>query len=128
MLQAVLNTQVYMGGSPFDDAGYDTYQLHGWAVNAELTSLVFLRDKGDAAQIKLEFYDRDAEAADAMLLHTMVVDFHARLVLEEPIRLVGAKNDRIYLRLIALDGEEQNHCKIVFTGKKLGDEQSIAQT
>lgn len=119
MIQSVLNTQTYLSGAPFDKKGDDTYVLAGWAEDAVLSRLIFARDQGDASMVRIEIYDRDAEVPEAVKLFEDTFEPVARRIYEEPIELRGSKKNRLHVRLIALDGEEQNHCKIVFYGEPL---------
>lgn len=120
-LQAVLNTQVYFGGSPYDKDGEDTYVLPGWSENAAITRLQFLRDEGDAKFTLLEFYSRDAESGATELYGTVLVGVSETINLNEPITVFGSKKNRLHVRIIAKDGEEQNHCKLVVRGKRVED-------
>jgi len=127
-VQAVLNTQVYLKGTPFDREGDDTYQLPGWSKNARMTNLLFLKDDGDATRVRLQFYDRDAEVPTAKILYEIeVVGSHHRMF-DEPVDLLGAKKDRIYLRITALDGEQQNHCKLIIRGNEIDDAREIKES
>jgi hypothetical protein len=110
-----------MGGSPFDKEGDDTYQLTGWAVNMKLTEVHFVVDGGDVTRVKLEIFDRPY-SSDAKLLFS---DEYIRVVNKRypSVPLRGSKLGRLYIRLIALDGKEQNHCKAVFYGELLESQQ-----
>lgn len=116
MLTAALNTMGYMGGSPFDKDGLDTYQLQGWAEKAKLTRLNFLRVEGDATQVKMELFDRP-HGPDAKLLHSEVLDVRTYRNYAPAVELTGCRLGRLYIRLTALDGSKQNHCQAVFNGE-----------
>lgn len=111
-IRALLNSEVYLGGAPFNSSGDELYQLHDWSRNAQLESLHFTLDKGDATQILLQFYDRECSG---VCLHELTVGPAAQISFEDnPIKLMGAKKDRLYLRITAIDSEGDNHCKAVF--------------
>ena len=107
-----------MGGAPFDKAGDDTYQIP-WRRDTKLYCVTFVRDEGDATLIGMELYDKDAEAKDAKLLFKDTLSPYSRKEYKEGIELRGVKLGRLWIRLVALDGEEQNHCKAVFKGMSL---------
>jgi len=64
----------------------------------------------------MELYDKDAEAKDARPLFSDILDVHVRREYKRGVELKGVKRDRLYVRLTALDGTEQNHAKAVFRG------------
>lgn len=118
MLTTALNTKGYMGGSPFDKDGLDTYQLFGWTEKSKLVRLNFLRVDGDATQIKMELYDRPF-GQDATLLYSEVLHFRTLKVYEPAVELLGCRLGRLYVRLTALDGTKQNHCQAAFFGEAI---------
>lgn len=114
-MQAALNTSAYMGGSPYDKDGLDTYQVMGWAENAYLSSLSFIRTYGDAEKTRLEIFDRPY-SREAVKLFEDILEPRATKVFNPSIELRNSRLSRIHVRLTALDGYSPNHCQIAFTG------------
>jgi len=118
MLTSVLNTFTYLGGSPFDKDGKDTYQLAGWAKSAVLTGMTLIRTHGDVDTVRCDFYDRPY-SSDARLLYSVTTGMCVQRSFDPPVTLEGVTFDRIFLRLVALDGFQQNHVQVVFRGESL---------
>ena len=112
MLQVVLNTQIYFGGEPYNMEGSPLYQLPKWSKDAKLTSINFFRDEGDAGRTRIDIYDGIQDEP----VYSEEVTFRALYSCDVPIHSI---KDRLLLKLTALDGDKDNHAKLVIRGEEI---------
>ncbi|MCG8435661.1 MAG: hypothetical protein MJA83_16680 [Gammaproteobacteria bacterium] len=117
MLQAVLNTEVYLGdGRPYTTKGSVVYEVpwhKSMIYNFEVTSINFYRSLGDAGKTRISIYD----SLDAVKpVYSEEISFRALYSCSTPIH---SSEGRLYIELRAMDGKSPNHAKIVIRGKEI---------
>ena len=111
-MHIALNTMIYMGGTPYDATGDETYVCHPWDKKTKITSLHFFHISGEAPVTRLEIWDRNhSEVNSHKLTEFKFTNKEHKLDLD---LLIESYRPRLYLRLI---GSGTNHCMIMIDGE-----------